>query len=159
MECHLKQRKFEVDSLSTRKQELLTENKRLVEEKCILEQKIRELKVHIQQHDDKKHTKIMGMQVALPKNVPNDQEQIEKTIDVLQNLIKKLRGVQIQNWKSQIKCSICYDRTWNTVLIPCGHFLCDVCARLLTSCPQCGQLIKTSQRISQQAPKLLKSFV
>jgi hypothetical protein len=152
MECNLKQKSYEVCRLSTRNGELLNENKRLVEERCALEQKVRELQLH--HHDDKKHTNIMGMGVALPKNVPKDHEQLENTIDILQTLINKLRSVQAENYKSRMTCSICYDRPWNTALIPCGHCLCDVCARQLTSCPQCRQVIKRRQRISQAAPNI-----
>jgi len=157
MESNLKQRKFEVCSLSTRNEELLTENKRLVEERCILEQKVKELQV--QKEDDKKHTDIMGMGVALPKKVPKDPEQLENTIDALQTLIMKLRSVQVENYKSRMTCTICYERNWNTALIPCGHCLCDVCARRIASCPQCRQLIKRRQKISRQTPRNLKNFV
>lgn len=154
----LKQKKIEMSILSARNKELSTESKRLLEEKCALDKKVKALQGQLNDRE-KKYSNIMGTGVTLPKEIPKDQERLDKTIDDLQTLITKLRKEQIENYKSRMTCTICYDRKWNTALIPCGHCLCSVCARRLTNCPQCRKHIDRRQRMPIQPPDLLKLFV
>jgi len=156
MECNLKRKKIEVSSLAARNEELLTENKKLIEERCVFEQKAKDLEVQLD--NEKKYTNVMGMGIALPKEIPKDQEKLEKTIDSLQQIIKKLRSQQVENYKARMQCTICYDLNWNTALIPCGHCLCAVCARRVTSCPQCRQHIERRQRMPMRSPNNMKNF-
>merc|ERR1719320_1379317 len=90
MSCDLKRKIMEGSSLSARNEELLTKNTRLLEERCMFDKKIQNLDIELDK--EKKQTKVMGMEVALPKEIPQDQEQLEKTIDILQKLITMLRS-------------------------------------------------------------------
>jgi len=152
VEGDLKRKKKEMSSLSSRNKELSVESKRLLEEKCRLYKKVKALQLQLD--NEKKYSNIMGMGVTLPKEVPKDQEKLEKTIDALETLITKLRKEQIENYKNRMTCTICWDRNWNTALIPCGHCLCAVCARRLTNCPQCRKHIDRRQRMPIQPLKL-----
>jgi len=156
MECSLKRKKIEVSSLSARSEELLKENKKLIEERCAFEQTAKALELVIEH--EKKYTNVMGMGITLPKDIPKDQEKLEKTIDALQQLIRELRNKQLENYKRRMQCTICYDRKWDTALIPCGHCLCSVCARRLTSCHLCRKDIERRQRMATQNPNVLKNF-
>jgi len=156
MECSLKLKKIEVSSLSARSEELLKENKKLIEERCAFEQTAKELELQID--NEKKYTNVMGMGITLPKDIPKDQEKLEKTIDALQQLIRELRNKQLENYKRRMQCTICYDRKWDTALIPCGHCLCSVCARRLTSCHLCRKNIERRQKMATRNPNVLKNF-
>jgi len=149
MEFNWNRKKSEVSSLSAQNEELLSKNKRLLQDRCSLEEKVQNLEVQLE--NERKQDGVMGMGVELPKDIPKSQEKLEKTIDDLQTLISKLRSLQVEHYKSRMTCIICYDRNWNTALIPCGHCLCEVCARRVTSCPQCRQDIKRRQRMPTQA--------
>jgi len=157
MEFNLKRKKLEVSNLTARSEELSTKNTMLLEDRCRLGKNVQNLEVQLD--NERKHANVMGMGLALPKEIPKNQEKLEKTIDALQTLINKLRSLQVENYKSRVLCIICYDRNWNTALIPCGHCLCDVCARRVTSCPQCRQNVKQRQRMPSQSPNLRKKIV
>jgi len=149
MEFNWNRKKNQVSNLTARNEELLRKNKRLLDERCSLEKNVQNLEVQLE--NERKQDGVMGMGVELPKDIPKSQEKLEKTIDALENLIRKLRSLQVEHYKSRMTCIICYDRKWNTALIPCGHCLCEVCARRVTSCPQCRQSIKRRQRMPMQA--------
>jgi len=148
----LTRKKIEMSNLSSRNKELSDESKRLLEDKCRLHKKVKALQLQLD--NEKKCGNIMGMGVTLPKEIPKDQEKLEKTIEALDTLIAKLRKEQIENYKNRMTCTICWDRKWNTALIPCGHCLCAVCARRLTNCPQCRKHIDRRQRMPIQPLKL-----
>jgi hypothetical protein len=47
-------------------------------------------------------------------------------------------------------CKICYDKTWDSLLIPCMHVgLCQECAAWQKKCPFCRHTIDKCQRVYQ----------
>ena len=43
------------------------------------------------------------------------------------------------------QCKICFAGTANVALIPCGHALCDACAKKVSACPYCNLAFCTTQ--------------
>ena len=44
-------------------------------------------------------------------------------------------------------CTICYERHFDTVLVPCGHVICQQCSNTATHCYFCRMSIKLKQKI------------
>lgn len=65
------------------------------------------------------------------------------------NLFASLQNVQKAislHYESKYECRICMSNQKDTVLIPCGHFLCGECALKVTECPMCrAQIGRTLQ--------------
>jgi len=65
------------------------------------------------------------------------------------NLYGALTNVQQAislHYESKYECRICMHNQKDTVLIPCGHFLCYECALKVTECPMCrAQIGRTLQ--------------
>ena len=57
----------------------------------------------------------------------------------------------IQKKETQLKhkydCTICYERHFDTVLVPCGHVICQQCSNTATHCYFCRMSIKLKQKI------------
>jgi len=70
-------------------------------------------------------------------------ESLEHKSAKLQKNIGETK-IKIGVRKSQLEartCTICYDNEKNTILDPCGHKFCQVCAATLRQCPFCKQRI------------------
>lgn len=46
-----------------------------------------------------------------------------------------------------LTCQVCADSELNTALVPCGHLLCDDCAKRLEECPMCRTQVSARQRV------------
>ncbi len=45
-------------------------------------------------------------------------------------------------------CTVCYDKEYNTLLIPCSHLCCcEECSKNLPTCPQCRQKISATAKV------------
>merc|ERR1719219_2730707 len=84
--------------------------------------------------------KVMG--VTLPRHMPSELERLESAFSAVSSLKKKLQERQLEILKSQITCSICWDATRETALIPCGHCFCNPCAGRVQICPICRKPIR-----------------
>ena len=50
---------------------------------------------------------------------------------------------------SDVLCRVCYDKPFNVVLVPCGHFaVCSSCAERCKDCPICRRPIRGTVRIN-----------
>ncbi|XP_056016208.1 baculoviral IAP repeat-containing protein 7-A-like [Ostrea edulis] len=48
-------------------------------------------------------------------------------------------------------CKICFDASFNTVFLPCGHLLCcEECARTIRTCPMCRATIASAKKVFLQ---------
>jgi len=57
----------------------------------------------------------------------------------LQEENRKLRDARL--------CRVCMDKETNTVFLPCGHFVCcETCAKSLSECPICRDVIRGTVR-------------
>jgi hypothetical protein len=85
--------------------------------------------------------------IDLPKKAPERPAELENAIKSLQKIIDNLRGKLIEEYKSQIVCSICFEHPRDKVLIPCGHCFCGKCADRFETCPHCRKKVKHLQKI------------
>ena len=55
----------------------------------------------------------------------------------------------ISEGSSDVLCRVCYDKPFNVVLVPCGHFaVCSSCAERCKDCPICRRPIRGTVRIN-----------
>ncbi|KAK3086353.1 hypothetical protein FSP39_017311 [Pinctada imbricata] len=59
---------------------------------------------------------------------------------------------RIEKLEESFVCRVCMDRNISTVLCPCGHMICCVCAKQLTDCPLCRTMIDNTQTVYISAP-------
>ena len=63
------------------------------------------------------------------------------------NLLSSLQNVQkaiASQYENKYDCRVCMTNEKDTVLIPCGHFLCSQCVSKVPECPMCrAQIDKT----------------
>jgi len=89
--------------------------------------------------------KVMG--VMLPRHMPSEVDRLELAFKAVSSLKKKLQERQLEILKSQITCSICWDNSRATALIPCGHCFCHPCAARVAICPICRKHIRSRQKL------------
>jgi len=84
-----------------------------------------------------------GVMHELKKLSIHDLHDLEKKLlSSLQN-VQKAIALQYEN---KYDCRICMAREKDTVLIPCGHFLCNQCVQKVDCCPLCrANIDKTVQ--------------
>ena len=67
------------------------------------------------------------------------------------NLFGALQNVQkaiALHYESKYECRICMANQKDTVLIPCGHFLCEQCALKVNECPMCRAQINSTLQLN-----------
>jgi len=140
MRSTVKSRKLNASNQRVVHCELMNRHQSLVHSKSKLEGKVRKLEGELENITKTENLKVMG--VALPKNVPSDPIKLEEALVSLQNLEAKLSSLQIKLFKSLVTCTICLDKPRDSVIVPCGHSFCSICAPQITKCPICRQLIQ-----------------
>jgi len=145
MRSTVKNRKLNASNQRVVHCELMNRHQSLVHSKSNLESKVRRLEGQLENEKKTENIKVMG--VVLPKNVPSNPDKLEEALASLQNLEGKLRSLQIKLYKSLVTCTICLDKPRNSVIVPCGHSFCSICAPQITKCPICRQLIQRWQKI------------
>ena len=90
--------------------------------------------------------KAVAFDSALGKvKATNDQlvERAQRVLAAITELVGSVHGRQTK------KCSVCYTRDIDMVLVPCGHAFCSSCARrgLRTRCHTCRADAGSSMRI------------
>jgi len=104
-----------------------------------LKEKIKELEVE--------DVNVMG--VRLPRDKPTDTKKLAEVLKVIRELERDLITCQQRIWsekEDEKQCNICAERNKNTVLVPCGHFFCSVCAHTVELCPNCRTPIESRVR-------------
>lgn len=62
---------------------------------------------------------------------------------------------RLQNIHQTFLCKICMDAKIDTVLIPCGHWVCcSTCSRNIEKCPLCRSNITMRQRVYMDLPEI-----
>lgn len=54
---------------------------------------------------------------------------------------------RLVSWEDQFLCCICMSRFVGTVLCPCGHLTCTVCAGQISDCPLCRTVVESRQKV------------
>lgn len=53
-----------------------------------------------------------------------------------------------QQFARRLSCTVCHSRVIDTVFLPCGHLAtCETCARTVTNCPLCNDVIQGAARV------------
>ena len=71
-----------------------------------------------------------------------------KTTYLYQSLKKNnLESDYKKNNFKDMTCQICFDKSVNRIIIPCGHLVCDTCISNKYECFFCRKLIDNTQNI------------
>ena len=89
----------------------------------------------------------------LSLQIRSDINNQAKQQELLQNLVLDMKSTNkvekaIFADNESNECKICMERQKKVVLVPCGHTMCDVCARKLKKgeCPTCRSKISDTQK-------------
>jgi len=61
--------------------------------------------------------------------------------------LRKAQQVALRSDRYIPDCIICFEKPVNSILVPCGHIVCDDCVGQLQQCPFCRTRVKSSQRV------------
>jgi len=84
---------------------------------------------------------IMGER--LPRRIPESPIELDSTISTLTSLLQTL----LASKKDVYTCNICTVKNKDTVMVPCGHQLCHICAMKVDKCPICRVHIEVKTRL------------
>jgi DNA-directed RNA polymerase subunit RPC12/RpoP len=73
----------------------------------------------------------------------------QEAVEVEQRARKRQRVAEarVAELLGQLECGICFEREAATVLQPCGHRVCGVCASVLQVCPSCQVAVERRQTL------------
>lgn len=81
-------------------------------------------------------------------DLQSKQSVLDEELAILQNFIViGMNEIIPKGTVKQNVCTVCIERSFDTVLIPCGHTYCKVCSATFSNCPLCRTSIEKKNKL------------